>query len=110
MTETSTVPGQKGKTMSFKKRYILAQEAEERIVSLYRKECGASADIFNTAIDACQSIVLDMYDNSSADVVEIVRCLNCKHHDGVRCFRWNSVIVTRFEDFCSSGERKDDDT
>ena len=55
--------------MAFKKRYILAQEAEERIVSLFRKERNDAADIFNTAIDACQSIILDMYDNAP-DVVE----------------------------------------
>lgn len=46
-------------------------------------------------------------DASDCDVVEVVRCRECKHHDGIRCFRWNSVIVTRFDDYCSSGERKD---
>ena len=40
--------------MSFKPRYIEAQEAEERIVALWRKEKGAYADTFNTAIDALQ--------------------------------------------------------
>lgn len=94
--------------MAFKPRYIMAEEAEERIVSLYRKEYGAAADIFNTAIDACQSIILDMYDNSSKDVVPVVRRRDCKHHDGVRCWRWNSVIITRFDDFCSEGERRDE--
>lgn len=54
--------------MSFKPRYILAEEAEERIVALYRKERGDAAEIFNTAIDACQSIILDMYDNAPAEV------------------------------------------
>ena len=43
----------------------------------------------------------------AADVVEVVRCRECKHHDGIRCFCWNSVIVTRFDDYCSNGERKD---
>ena len=43
----------------------------------------------------------------AADVVGVVRCRECKHHDGIRCFRWNSVIVTRFDDYCSNGERKD---
>ena len=57
--------------MSFKPRYILAQEAEERIVALFRKERGDAAEIFNTAIDACQNIILDMYDNSSEDVATI---------------------------------------
>lgn len=35
--------------MPFKPRYIKAQEAEERIVALWRKEKGAYADTFNTA-------------------------------------------------------------
>lgn len=94
--------------MSFKPRYILAEEAEERIVALFRKERGDAAEIFNTAIDACQSIILDMYDNSSRDVVPVVRCRDCKHYDGIRCFRWNSVIVTGFDDFCSEGERSEE--
>ena len=58
--------------MSFKPRYILAEEAEERIVALYRKERGDAAEIFNTAIDACQSIILDMYDNAPAEVAHQV--------------------------------------
>lgn len=59
--------------MSFKPRYILAEEAEERIVALYRKERGDAAEIFNTAIDACQSIILDMYDNAPAEVEPVKR-------------------------------------
>ena len=45
---------------------------------------------------------------SWSEVGEIVRCKDCKHHDGIRCFRWNSVIVTGFDDFCSEGERSED--
>ena len=41
--------------------------------------------------------------------IEIVRCRECKHHDGVRCFRWNSTIITGFDDFCSNGERRSED-
>ncbi len=33
--------------------------------------------------------------------IEIVRCGECKHHDGIRCFRWNSTIITGVYDFCS---------
>lgn len=42
------------------------------------------------------------------DAVPVVRCRDCKHHDGIRCFRWNSVIVTGFDDFCSEGERSEE--
>ena len=30
--------------------------------------------------------------------------LDCKHHDGSRCFRWNSTIITGFDDYCSKAE------
>ena len=45
----------------------------------------------------------------TVDAIEVVRCRECKHHDGIRCFRWNSTIITGFDDFCSNGERKDGD-
>lgn len=40
---------------------------------------------------------------------EIIRCKDCKHHDGIRCFRWNSTIMTEFDDYCSNGERRSED-
>lgn len=40
---------------------------------------------------------------------EIIRCRDCKHHDGIRCFRWNSTIITGFDDFCSNAERRTDE-
>ena len=43
------------------------------------------------------------------DVEPVVRCRDCKYHDGIRCFRWNSTIITGFDDFCSNSERKDGD-
>lgn len=118
---------EKGETMSFKKRYILAEEAEERIVSLSRKERNDAADIFNTAIDACQSIILDMYDNAP-DVVEVVRCKDCRHRpfideDGcVWAPSWDDETCPCLcedcyynwmpdEDFfCGKGERRNDAT
>ena len=111
------------RVMSFKPRYILAQEAEERIVALYRKERGDAAEIYNTAIDACQTIILDMYDNSSEDVVPVVRCKECKHYREGKvlspqkfCFRLRGrdgeAIGYNFaeDDFCSYGERSEDAT
>ena len=95
--------------MSFKPRYILAEEAEERIVALYRKETGDAAKIFNTAVDACQSIILDMYDNSSENVVPIVRCKDCKHRDTEDGFcegrGWPMQLVPD-DGFCDKGERR----
>jgi hypothetical protein len=97
--------------MSFKPRYILAEEAEERIVALYRKEKGDAAEIFNTAVDACQNIILDMYDNSSENVVPVVRCKDCKHNSLNRV-SGNALCdlgMNLFHpyDFCSQAERKE---
>ena len=93
--------------MSFKPRYIKAQEAEERIVALWRKEKGAYADTFNTAIDACQTIILDMYDNSSQDVVPVVRCKDCMYRLGSACDY--SAVYVRPNGYCQWGRSKEDD-
>ena len=92
--------------MSFKPRYIKAEEAEERIVALWRKEKGFYADTFNTAIDACQTIILDMYDNSSKDVVEVVRCKDCKFIN--ECLLYSSTADKN--GYCVLGERREDET
>lgn len=96
--------------MSFKPRYILAQEAEERIVALVRKERGDAAEIYNTAIDACQTIILDMYDNSSEDVVPVVRCKDCKwwrEDTDHTCRKWGGASPKRANGYCDDGERSE---
>lgn len=40
----------------------------------------------------------------TADVVEVVRCRNCEHWNNGDCFR---IEMTRADDFCSFGKRKD---
>lgn len=42
----------------------------------------------------------------SAEPEIIIKCRDCKHHDGIRCFRWNSTIITGFDDYCSNAERR----
>lgn len=101
--------------------YISAQEAETRIVALYRKEHGAFADTFNTAIDACQTVILDMYDNAPKDVIAVVRCGECKWYgiyeakkDGTPDKRYSPSVCLRGKYakrrdpdwFCADGERK----
>lgn len=39
----------------------------------------------------------------TADVVEVVRCKNCKHYIKA-CFEWNDD-----DDFCSHAERRNDE-
>ena len=43
-------------------------------------------------------------DAPAADVVEVVRCKDCKHWDFGDCYRQE---LTRPDDFCSYGERKE---
>ena len=38
----------------------------------------------------------------------LIRCKDCKHHDGIRCFRWNSTIITGFDDYCSKAELREE--
>ena len=49
--------------------------------------------------------------NPFADVVEVVRCKDCKHHNGVTCEFWSADPYEQSpalpDDYCSYGERKD---
>ena len=42
----------------------------------------------------------------SADVVEVVRCKDCKHWTGIECTA-RDIDVVDDDDYCSYGERKD---
>lgn len=46
-----------------------------------------------------------------ADVVEVVRCKDCKYHrdltGGVECKRLDGLLMPLPNDFCSYGERKE---
>ncbi len=82
-------------------------DAETRIVALCRKEHGAFADTFNTAIDACQTVILDMYDNAPKDVIAVVRCRECKHYNaGFECLAEGYGIERDPDWFCADGERE----
>lgn len=43
-----------------------------------------------------------------ADVVEVVRCKDCKYRDIDRCGRFKSNVWVCNEDYCSYGERADE--
>ena len=57
---------------------------------------------------------IELEDASDADVVEVVRCKDCKHStewygDRRRCFLWCEDGISVFEDgFCNYWDRKDD--
>ena len=45
----------------------------------------------------------------TADVVEVVRCVDCRHWENGRCYLLRDVTVeVRDNDFCSYGERADE--
>lgn len=57
-------------------------------------------------------------DTPAADIVEVVRCKDCKYYGGITfgniCRRWSVIHsgvknCTKPDDFCSYGERKDGD-
>ena len=58
------------------------------------------ADGFDTAVD----IVLKA--PTATDVVKVVRCSQCKHWHRGDCYR---LELSRPDDYCSYGERKDGD-
>ena len=64
-------------------------------------ECGG--ELIGTA----KIITKRLSDLPPAQPEQPIRCKDCKHHDGIRCFRWNSTIITNFDDFCSNAERKE---
>jgi hypothetical protein len=94
-------------------RYIDADKLRE-----YWLENGVNENVYNT------NNVLDSIDyQSTADVVEVVRCKDCKHwhkkvfdpiiehHIGeCHCSQWENDYFwyeTSENDFCSYGERRD---
>lgn len=64
---------------------------------------GSLADVF------CKSVEETIMEQPAADVVEVVRCKDCKwwHTDGC-AFRKDAVkYLPAADDFCSHGERKE---
>lgn len=70
----------------------------------------------------CDDVTLEqarqaIKDCPSADVVEVVRCKDCKHHEellnnndeNVLCWVHDVDIVVAKNGYCSYGERKDDE-
>lgn len=70
---------------------------------------------YNAAIDAATEAIKAA---PTIDSVPVVRCKDCKNYnqnpyseqDEKLCMCWSDWIPTEPDDFCSYGERKDDDT
>ena len=98
-------------------RYIDADEAMQ-IINNYAKAIDYDCDNCKVVIDAIKDIVSVIC--PTADVVEVVRCCECKYSEQYKCTVdpcYNHMSCKRREhytegvdayDFCSYGERKSD--
>ena len=77
--------------------------------------CSVNTDFMQKVAEAENKLLYEMlkeFEKPVADVVPVVRCRDCKHYDGDFCNNdqwWNddSYITVDDDDFCSYGERKD---
>ena len=90
---------------------IYRQNAIDAICSVCGNDCDKSEFVYNAPQDEQVIMCPEHYVLSTLPSAEpeIIRCRDCKHHDGIRCFRWNSTIITGFDDFCSNAERRTDE-
>ena len=64
------------------------------------------------AVEAWNMRAETVKDQPDGDVVEVVRCKDCKHLMFSDCYgecKRNHLGIVRPDDFCSFGERKEDD-
>ena len=80
------------------KRYIDTDTAYEVLTEYYHHKTEAQHEALREALDRVPA----------ADVVEVVRCKDCKHKYGYKC-DYDDRPVGR-GDYCSRGERMDEVT
>lgn len=51
-------------------------------------------------------VVKEIKDFPNADVVEVVRCKDCRHFDGEGCLKTHGEFEPNPIDYCSYGERR----
>lgn len=50
--------------------------------------------------------ILRVKEQPTADVVEVVRCKDCRHFDGEGCLKTHGELEPNPTDYCSYGERR----
>ena len=98
--------GERGGRMG---RYIDTEEVKRLIVETGNRHSRNGEDI-QTCGSVCADLIISVYRLPAADVVEVVRCKDCKywHSDALCCSREIHYIVNaEVNDYCSYGERKD---
>ena len=93
--------------------YISQEAIKNALVDKFKARIGSShVPTWNDAFDAVTNLP------PAADVVEVVRCGECKHYNDklemysdyvctIRHYCDGSPIIVGKDDFCSSGKRKD---
>jgi len=92
-------------------KYINASEAEMIIESEAENLAGEGLNVSASRLWKLQNKIRDL---PSADVVEVVRCKDCKHFVETggtlkNCFLFQGMTNPKSDDFCSYGEWKDDE-
>lgn len=72
------------------------------------KETGEIKELFKQSNDELRNAVERIVDIPTADAVEVVRCADCKYAKMGECEHKLGLIVANDENYCSYGERKDD--
>ena len=92
--------------MTTEKRLIDANEVWHKI---HKRREAAYRELNHPRCNAYLNAEFDVLDAPTVDAVEVVRCKDCKHKDGmpgqtnIVCWQMHD------DDFCSYGERKDGD-
>ena len=64
----------------------------------------AGKDVLDALLDCMERISKQ----DGADVVEVVRCKDCKHFEQAEC-PWDELFVINVNGYCSRGQRKEDE-
>ena len=59
-------------------------------------------------MDAITEFMEKVGNIQGADVVEVVRCKDCKHFEQAEC-PWDELFVINVNGYCSRGEREEDE-
>lgn len=77
-------------------------EAAIKEMSHMMREC------FPEAVEELDAVITTLKEIPAADVVEVVRCRDCKHYNaGFECLIEGYGIERPSDYFCADGERKD---
>lgn len=88
-------------------RYIDADALKRTYESYWRDLTYDQESISKSArLSLIMWVIDQLKEQPIADVVEVVRCKDCKWYDGNECLEQLGLVCARDEDFCSWGERR----